>query len=68
MSFTQTQLDAVNAAIASGTRRVTYDGKTVEYGSMAELIQAKGMIERALNASSGAGRATHFNPAFDRGV
>jgi hypothetical protein len=68
MSFTQTQLDAVTAAIASGTLRVTYDGKTVEYRSLAELVQAKGMIERALNTASGTGRATHFNPAFDRGV
>lgn len=68
MSFTQSQLDAINGAIASGTLRVTYDGKTVEYRSMAELVQAKGMIERALNAASGAARATHFNPSYDRGV
>ncbi len=68
MSFTQGQLDAINAAIASGTLEVTYDGKTVRYRSMAELVQAKGMIERALNSASGIGRATHSNPTYDRGA
>ena len=47
---------------------MTYDGKTVEYRSLAELVQAKGMIERALNSAAGTGRATHFNPVYDRGA
>lgn len=51
MSFTLTQLQALENAIASGHRRVTYDGKTVEYHSMAELIQAADHVRGALTAA-----------------
>ncbi|MDP6342321.1 MAG: lysozyme, partial [Alphaproteobacteria bacterium] len=34
--FTQTQLDALTAAISQGVTRVEYDGKTVTYGSVTE--------------------------------
>lgn len=53
MAFTQTQLDALNAAIASGTLRVTYDGNTVEYRSMAELVRARTLVMNGLNTQAG---------------
>lgn len=64
--FTQSQLDALNAAIASGTLRVTYDGKTIEYRSMAELLQAKSIVERSLQPV--ASRVTGYNPVYDKGI
>jgi len=51
MAYTLTQYQAVCAAIASGERRVKYDGKEVEYRSMAELMQSKSVIESELIAT-----------------
>lgn len=51
MAYTLTQYQAVCDAIASGERRVKYDGKEVEYRSMAELMQAKANIEAELIAT-----------------
>ena len=45
---------ALLAARYSGTRSVSYDGKTVTYGSDAELAAAIADIERRIAAWSGA--------------
>lgn len=45
MAFTQSQLDALKAAYASGTTRVTYEGKTIEYRSLAEMEKVMAKIE-----------------------
>jgi hypothetical protein len=48
---------ALLAARYSGTRSVSYDGKTVTYGADAELAAAIGDIERRIAAMErGAGR------------
>lgn len=49
--FTLTQLAAIEAAIASGELRVSYDGKSVEYRSMDELRTARDLIRADLIAS-----------------
>lgn len=51
MAYTVTQYQAVCDAIASGERRVKYDGKEVEFRTMAELMQAKATIEAELVAT-----------------
>lgn len=48
MSYTQTQLDALREAAASGVTEVSYDGKTVKYRTIAELMQMITIVERAL--------------------
>lgn len=53
MAYTQTQLDALEAALASGALRVTYDGKTVEYRSIAELKAAIATVTAAIAAAAG---------------
>jgi len=40
--------DALLAARYSGTRSVSYDGKTVNYGTDAELAAAIGDVERRI--------------------
>ena len=52
MAFTQALLDALKLAYASGTTRVTYEGKTVEYASAKDLMQRISFIERELNPHS----------------
>ena len=37
MDWTETELSALRQAYASGTTRVSYDGKTVDYRSVAEI-------------------------------
>lgn len=53
MTYTPAQRDALRAAIASGVLRLSYDGKTVEYRSMAELKSALNEVEQALARDSG---------------
>ncbi len=53
MTYTVTQRDALRQAIASGVLRLSYDGKTVEYRSMAELKSALNEVEQALARDSG---------------
>ena len=53
MAYTQTQKDALEKALASGVTRVTYDGKTVEYRSLAEIKEALKEVSNALTVSSG---------------
>jgi hypothetical protein len=53
MAFTQTQLDALDVAIASGTLSVSFsDGKSVTYRSMAELIQARDMMKNSISGTT----------------
>jgi hypothetical protein len=46
MTWSMTELDALKRAYASGTLRVSYDGKSVEYGSAADLLSRIRTIER----------------------
>jgi roadblock/LC7 domain-containing protein len=47
-TFTQADLAAINAAIASGELRASVNGRMVEYRSIAELEKAKRHVEAAL--------------------
>ena len=46
--WTQSELSALRRAYASGTTRVSYDGKSVEYGSAEDLLARIRTIERAI--------------------
>lgn len=48
MAFTQTQLDAIEAALAQGTTRVKYENKEVEYRSLEELMKLRDLIRSEL--------------------
>lgn len=50
-SWSDTELAALKRAYASGTLRVSYDGKSVEYGSAEDLISRIRTIERDIVAS-----------------
>ena len=49
MAFTQTQLDAIETAIATGELRVSFEGKTIEYRSMTDLMAARDLIRASLS-------------------
>ena len=52
MSWTASELDALKRAYAAGTLRVSYDGKTVEYGSAADLLSRIRTIDREMAAGT----------------
>lgn len=49
--WTETELAALKRAYASGTLRVSYDGKSVEYGSAEDLLGRIRTIERAMSGA-----------------
>lgn len=67
MSYTQAQLNALQAALASGELRVTYDGNTVEYRSVDELTKAIRIVQAGVLGSAQP-RVTHMQPAFSKGT
>jgi hypothetical protein len=48
MPYTQTQLDALRQALATGERRVSFADRTVEYRSVEELRAVIREVEAAL--------------------
>ena len=48
MAYSQAQLDALEAALAKGERRVTFEDKTVEYRTVEELAAAIREVKRGL--------------------
>lgn len=63
MAYTQSQLDALDAAIASGAMEVRYENQTVKYRSIKEMTQLRNMINQELNPTTKSGmgfvNATH---------
>jgi len=51
MAYTTTQLAALQAALASGELSVEYDGKKVQYRSVAELERAIAVVQGALETA-----------------
>jgi hypothetical protein len=48
MAYTQEQLDALEAALAKGEKRVSFGDKSVEYRTVEELRLAIRVVERGL--------------------
>jgi hypothetical protein len=48
MAYSQADLDAIEAAILSGTQTVSYESKSVTYRSIDELFRIRSAIMRAL--------------------
>jgi hypothetical protein len=51
--FTPRHLEALQEALASGEQRVAYDGKSVEYRSVADLQAAIAQVQSALASQAG---------------
>ena len=56
MAFTQTQLDALEAAIASGTLEVRLGDKLVRYQTINEMVVARNIIKNQLSLQSTTGQ------------
>lgn len=51
MAFTTSQLEALEAAIASGELTVKYDGKEVTYRSITDLVSARNIVRANLQGT-----------------
>ena len=67
MSYTPTQLAALKAALAAGTTRVSYDGKSVEYRSLSEIKEIIALIEAELSGAARR-RSVRFRSSGDKGL
>lgn len=66
MAWTETELDALRRAYAAGTTRVSYDGKSVEYGSAADLLGRIRLIEGEMASAAGRPRPVAGFAGFRR--
>ena len=57
MKYTPEHLQALREALASGEHRVTYEGKSVEYRSVADLKAAIAEVETTISRESGTPKA-----------
>lgn len=52
MALTQTDLDSLDRAIASGTLSVEFDGRKMTYQTTSQLIDARNHVATVVNASA----------------
>ncbi len=64
----QTRREALKAARASGVARVSYEGKTLEYRSLAEIDRAIEALEREIAAAEGRRVIRHLRVTTDKGL
>lgn len=67
MAYTQADLDRIEAAIATGTLRITHNGKTTEFRSLDEMIRVRDLIRKTVKGPSAGGQHRTYAPTFDRG-
>ena len=67
MVWSQSELDALRAAFAAGTLRVTYDGRTVEYGDGGDLLKRIRIIEREMEAEAEGAKPSRSLASFSKG-
>ena len=64
----QARKDALTAARSSGVARVSYDGKTVEYRSIAEIDRAIEALDREIATAEGRRVIRHLRVTTDKGL
>jgi hypothetical protein len=60
--------EALTAQRSSGVARVSYDGKTVEYRSLAEIDRAIEALERDIAAAEGRRIVRHLRVTTSKGL
>ena len=67
MPYTETQLETLRRALATGERRVTFGDKTVEYRSVEELQAAIRQVEAALARQNATPRTRQIRVTTSKG-
>jgi hypothetical protein len=58
MAWSQTDLDSIEAAIATGAKRVRYQTHEVEYQSISDMLRARDVIKAVIEPNSSGSRTT----------
>lgn len=66
--FTQGMIDALKRSYASGTLRLTYEGKTIEYRSLTEMERAINKMQSEVNRSQGVQKSRQVRMKTRRGL
>lgn len=53
MAYSQEQIDALRAAIATGVRRVNYNGRDVQYATTDEMLKVLAIMEGEVAQDAG---------------
>jgi hypothetical protein len=64
----KTRRDALAAARSSGVARVSYDGRTVEYRSLAEIDRAIEQLDREIAVLEGRPIVRHLRVTTSKGL
>lgn len=64
----QARREALTAARSSGVSRVSYDGKAVDYRSVAEIDRAIEALDREIAAAEGRRVIRHLRVTTDKGL
>lgn len=67
MAYSAAQLATLQNALASGTLRIRFEDRSVEYRSMEELRQAIQIVEDALAVDSGVPKQMRSLARFSKG-
>jgi hypothetical protein len=67
MAWTENELSALSRAYASGTLRVSYDGKSIEYGSADDLLARIRRLEADLADAAGRPKPRRSFASFSKG-
>lgn len=67
MAWTENELSALRRAYASGTLRVSYDGKSLEYGSADDLLARIRRLEADLADAAGRPKPRRSFASFSKG-
>ncbi len=68
MTFTPEMLAELERAYASGTKRLTYEGKTIEYQNLSDMERAINTLRRSLNAKEGKRKSRRVHMRSNRGL
>lgn len=64
----QARRESLTAARSSGVARVSYDGKTVDYRSVAEIERAIEALDREIAAAEGRRVIRHLRVSTSKGL
>lgn len=64
----RTRREALLASRASGVAHVSYDGKTIDYRSLAEIDRAIEALDREIAAAEGRTIVRHLRVVSDKGL
>jgi hypothetical protein len=68
MAFTQTEIDALKAAIAQGALRVRFGDREVMYRSLAEMLQTLSMMQAEVAGATGQRRTRQVRFVTGKGL